>query len=115
MNQFNYIIYLLINTNNNRTYVGITNNPNRRLRQHNGELKGGAKYTTNNKGNGIWKYYCQINNLSKTIALSLEKKIKILSKRCCGTPIEKRLIAINNIVINYNLLNKNKIEQLLII
>ena len=29
-----------------RTYVGMTNNMRRRLRQHNGEIKGGAMYTT---------------------------------------------------------------------
>lgn len=29
-----------------RTYVGATNDFTRRLRQHNGQLKGGAKYTT---------------------------------------------------------------------
>jgi len=46
----NYIIYLLYNTENTCTYVGITNNPKRRLRQHNGELVGGAKYTKAKKG-----------------------------------------------------------------
>ena len=35
-----YIVYLLTNTNNNYTYLGITNNSIRRLRQHNGEIKG---------------------------------------------------------------------------
>ena len=40
-----YILYLLINRSNNCTYVGITNNPEQRLRKHNGELVGGAKYT----------------------------------------------------------------------
>ena len=27
-----YCVYLLINTNNNKTYIGITNNINRRIR-----------------------------------------------------------------------------------
>lgn len=31
---------------NNRTYVGATLNFERRLRQHNGEITGGARYTT---------------------------------------------------------------------
>jgi predicted GIY-YIG superfamily endonuclease len=28
-----YVVYLLINTSNNKTYVGCTNNTNRRIRQ----------------------------------------------------------------------------------
>jgi predicted GIY-YIG superfamily endonuclease len=52
----NYIIYVLTNTKNNNTYIGITNNQARRIRQHNGEIKGGAKYTRNSK----WFYYCII-------------------------------------------------------
>ena len=52
-----YIVYLLINTDNtnNYTYLGITNNSNRRLRQHNREIKGGAKYTKLFKGDGQLK------------------------------------------------------------
>ena len=61
----NYNVYLLKNTNNNRTYLGITNNLERRLRQHNNEIKGGAKYTHNFKGNGMWYYYRYICNLTK--------------------------------------------------
>ena len=53
----NYIVYLLKNSCNNFTYLGITNNSNRRIRQHNGIIKGGAKYTRMKKNNGEWKYY----------------------------------------------------------
>ena len=90
-----YRIYLLIHSLSNLTYIGITNNLNRRLRQHNCELKGGARYTTNNKKNGNWLCYGYICNVTKRKALSIEKKIKIKSRKMCGTPIEKRLKAIN--------------------
>jgi putative endonuclease len=97
----NYLVYVLINTNNNKTYVGITNNYNRRIRQHNSELVGGAKYTTNNKNNGIWCYYGIINNLDKRISLRIEKLIKINSKKMSGLPIERRIKSINKVLINY--------------
>ena len=38
-----YVVYLI--QNENRTYVGMSNDPMRRLRQHNQEIKGGARYT----------------------------------------------------------------------
>jgi predicted GIY-YIG superfamily endonuclease len=102
----NYIIYLLYNTCNNNTYIGITNNKDRRIRQHNGDLVGGAKYTTCKKGEGEWLYYGWIRTINedgiqKNIALSIEKKIKIRSKKCKGSPIERRLKAIENLLIEY--------------
>jgi predicted GIY-YIG superfamily endonuclease len=96
--QNNYIIYILYNTLNNLTYVGMTNNQIRRLRQHNGELVGGAKYTTSKKGLGEWNYYGWIysdTELIKNRALSIEKKIQIKSRRLTGTPIERRMKAVN--------------------
>lgn len=99
----NYVVYLLINSNNNYTYIGITNNQERRIRQHNGDLVGGAKYTTNFKKDGEWIYYGTINNLTKNIALSIEKKIQIKSRKITGkTPLERRLKAIDIILLNYN-------------
>ena len=98
----NYVIYVLINTLHKKTYIGITNKPERRIRQHNGELVGGAKYTTSNKGEGQWKFYGFIRNVNKSTALSLEKKIKIKSKRLSGSPIERRMKAIDTLLSEYN-------------
>ncbi len=85
-----YIVYLLINSNNKYTYLGITNNSIRRLRQHNSEIKGGAKYTSSKKGDGIWLYYLHIKDLTKSEALSLERRTKNMRKKSKGkTPLEK--------------------------
>ena len=100
----NYIIYILINTSNNCTYVGMTNNPTRRLRQHNGELVGGAKYTKSRKGEGDWLFYGWIKvinegELNKSRAMSIEKKIQLGSRKCSGKPMEKRIKAVNKILL----------------
>ena len=42
-----WLVYLL-KCANNSLYCGITNDLPRRLRQHNGDIKGGAKYTRAN-------------------------------------------------------------------
>lgn len=95
-----YIVYLLTNSKNNCTYIGMTNNPVRRIRQHNGELVGGAKYTCLKRYDGTWTYYGQITNIpNKSLAMSIEKKIQIRSKKTIGsTPLEKRLNCINKLL-----------------
>jgi predicted GIY-YIG superfamily endonuclease len=105
-----YVVYLLINTSNNKTYVGCTNNTNRRIRQHNRELVGGAKYTKLNKDIGEWLFYGFIKNLEKRQALSLEKKVQIRSRKLSGTPIERRLKAFNSILSEYNELNQTELK-----
>ena len=98
-----YSVYLLINTSNNCTYIGCTNNMTRRIRQHNGEICGGAKYTRNNKGDGNWMYHGIISDLDKHTALSIEKKIQIKSRKTKGnTPLIRRINAIDNILQNYD-------------
>jgi len=71
---FNYIIFDRV-----KTYVGSTVNLNRRIRQHNGEIKGGAKYTRG----GNWQYYCVIFNIDnqKNKCLSEEWHIKWMSNK----------------------------------
>jgi structure-specific endonuclease subunit SLX1 len=57
------------------TYNGFTNNPKRRLRQHNEEIKGGARYT-HGKGGG-WEIYALLSGFHTNInALSCEWLIK---------------------------------------
>jgi len=71
--------YILKNTytpHQNRTYNGATNNPKRRIRQHNGEIKGGAKYT-NAIGNKSWEFYAIIKGFpDQKNCLQMEWRIK---------------------------------------
>ncbi len=71
-----HFCYILCNTQNNKSYVGYTTNPVRRLRQHNGIIKGGAKYTR--KGGRCWEYFVVVTAeaFDKQTALSLEWHIK---------------------------------------
>lgn len=40
-----YSVYIIKSASGHQTYVGMTNNFARRIRQHNGEIQGGATYT----------------------------------------------------------------------
>ena len=87
-----YVVYVLTHSIHNKTYLGITNNCERRLRQHNGELKGGARYTTGFRGEGEWTYHLCISNLDKHEALSIERTAKNKRRKATGiTPLERRL------------------------
>jgi len=87
----NFVVYLLINTYSKYTYLGVTNNSEKRIRQHNGEIKGGAKYTRAMKKNGTWKYYMKISNLTKNESYSLESTVKKTKIKGIGnTPLEKK-------------------------
>ena len=69
--------YILKNdTHVGKTYNGSTNNIKRRLRQHNGEIIGGAKYTKN-YGNGNWYvYFLMTGFVNHNNCLQAEWKIK---------------------------------------
>lgn len=101
----NYSVYLLVNTSNNCTYIGSTNNLIRRLRQHNGELVGGARYTTAKRMNGMWQVHGVIERLERRQALSIEKRIQLRSKKSSGkTPLLRRLRAIENVLQEFSAL-----------
>lgn len=64
----------------NRCYYGATVNPSRRLRQHNGLIKGGSNKTRNR---GPWHFHCVIEGFQTwNQALSFEWAIKFYTKRC---------------------------------
>lgn len=63
-----YVVYLLQSPTS--TYIGMTNNKERRLKQHNGGLKGGARRT---RRGGPWTMRCYVDGLrTKIEALQLE-------------------------------------------
>ena len=73
--------YILWHPESGSTYNGYTNNLTRRLRQHNGEIKGGAR-STSRRGSG-WEYLFVITteDWSYERALSLEWHIKYPTNR----------------------------------
>lgn len=65
-----HYVYLLKSTTTNKTYIGYTSNINKRLRQHNGEISGGAKSTLYGRP---WIFVCYITGFpDKSTALKFE-------------------------------------------
>lgn len=79
--------YILFNKTNNCTYNGYTTDLTRRLRQHNKQLAGGARYTTTRCKPGFagWEYLAHVTStdpsFDKKKALSLEWHIKYPNNR----------------------------------
>lgn len=70
--EMQYICYII--WNGSRTYVGITNTEGRRIRQHNGEIKGGATAT---RGRGVWKYLCFVRGFeTRSTVQKFESRLK---------------------------------------
>jgi predicted GIY-YIG superfamily endonuclease len=94
-----YVCYLLISECLDRTYIGITNNLEKRIKQHNGQISGGAKYTCSGRP---WKIYGFVNGfcMDKSSVLKFEWRWKFLSKKERGSPLEKRLKSLNKLIEN---------------
>jgi structure-specific endonuclease subunit SLX1 len=76
-----WVVYCISFGAGEKTYVGATNNFQRRLRQHNGELVGGAKYTTaaiaSSKQTKDWKLLFIVRGFpSSQAALQFEWALK---------------------------------------
>ena len=75
-NNKTWLVYLLECTNNT-LYCGVTNNIKKRLRQHNGEIVGGARYT---RANNPCELVYQENAKDRSSAQKRECEIKALSR-----------------------------------
>jgi len=76
-----WIFYII--HNKGCTYAGVSPEPVKRLRKHNGELAGGAKYTLS-KGPG-WEHVCLIHGFQTKIqALQFEWAAKHIPPRDAG-------------------------------
>ena len=69
--------------NKGATYAGVSPDPVKRLRKHNGELSGGAKYTQS-RGPG-WTHICLVHGFqTKNQALQFEWAVKHVPPRDAG-------------------------------
>ena len=98
------VVYILESTTHpNKVYTGYTSDIEKRLKQHNGLLRSGAKSTRRYRP---WKIHCYVDGFeSSTEALKFEYKIK---HRRLGSGISGRISTINrelkpHLKINYPL------------
>ena len=74
-----WYVYVIRSKSSGRTYVGATVNESRRIRQHNGEISGGARST---RGFRPWELIRIIGPIpTQREALKEERRIKKLRKR----------------------------------
>lgn len=96
-----FFVYLLVSSYG-ATYVGATVDLNRRLRQHNKEIKGGAKATSAKVIKGeIWERACHVRNFPDwSAALQFEWKWKHFSRTLSFNllPLERRIFALKEIL-----------------
>ena len=72
-----WYVYVLVCADGS-LYCGITTNLKRRLKQHNGEIKGGAKYT---RGRGPFRFAYIKKAMNRSIASKIEYQFKQLSRK----------------------------------
>jgi predicted GIY-YIG superfamily endonuclease len=96
-----FFVYILLSTDNS-TYIGATIDLDRRLRQHNKEIKGGAIATGAKVSNGqIWVRVAHITGFPDwQAALQFEWRLKQLSRRISLSvnPLHRRMIALKQLL-----------------
>lgn len=94
-----------IQSSSGSTYIGATVNLDKRIRQHNKEIKGGATATSIKVDQGeAWSYVCYVENFPNwNEALKFEWRWKQLSRQIQKSkptqkPIERRLEALEKLL-----------------
>lgn len=100
-------VYLLVSSFGS-TYVGATMDLNRRLRQHNKEIVGGARATGSKVARGeTWRRHCYVSGFPDwTAALQFEWRWKQISRKIQSVaprssrmpPVERRMLALNELL-----------------
>jgi structure-specific endonuclease subunit SLX1 len=94
-------VYLL-ESSSGATYVGATVDPDRRLRQHNHEISGGAYATGSKVAVGeIWERVCYISGFpSWSAALQFEWRFKQISRKLPKkmVPYQRRMVALKTLL-----------------
>lgn len=94
-------VYLLVSSDN-ATYVGATIDLERRLRQHNKEIKGGAHATSAKVLNGeTWTRACHISGFPNwQAALQFEWRWKQISRKLPTRmlPLDRRMTALRQLL-----------------
>ena len=98
----NFYVYILESTNH-ATYVGATVDLDRRLRQHNKEIKGGAHATSAKVVKGeTWTRVCHVSGFPDwPAALQFEWRLKQLSRKLPSRmfPLERRKKALEQLLL----------------
>lgn len=96
-----FYVYLLVSSDC-ATYVGATVDLNRRLRQHNKEIKGGAHATGSKVAKGeIWTRAAHVSGFPDwTAALQFEWRWKQISRKLPLKmfPLERRMVALKQLL-----------------
>jgi len=96
-----FFVYLLLSSDSS-TYVGATVDLNRRLRQHNKEIKGGAHATGSKVEKGeVWIRACHVEGFPDwQSALQFEWRWKQLTRKITITvhPLHRRMIALKQLL-----------------
>ena len=96
-----FLSYCLIREDSGATYIGATVDMSHRLRQHNGEIKGGAHYTSTALKKGhTWQIACNVTGFPTwNAALQFEWMWKHISrKKKQSGPLERRIKALIDLV-----------------
>ena len=93
----------MLYTDQGHTYIGATVDPERRLKQHNHELSGGARATGIRVAQGlIWKRACYLTGIPEwRSALQIEWRWKQLGRTQCKSirnPIDRRLHSLKTLL-----------------